>query len=337
MKKEFRIGSEIKWNPDGFHFLGPEETLERRKLLEKVHSFFQNRGFLEVRPPSFDYSSTFIHHVSDSEQDKIFKSRDLGGQEISPSMDLTLQVVKGMSGYRGKKGSSKVYYTGRVFKDVSRGMGTRRETLQAGAEVLGHSNGNTFKLLLSLINEFLELLEFPGKLTVVLGNILVVSALFNKMGLSIEERKVLTGYIYRKDKEQIRILLTEIGVPEEQKNYLLELLFGFISRETQIDKLKDISGKWQLGLEEILEETQDIWKYCSKMNHLDLCLDYSLVRDMDYYTGFIFHGYYGSISEPVVMGGAYDKLFEKFSGEPKRACGFAFNIDTIEELLIPVL
>ncbi|MCB1178746.1 MAG: ATP phosphoribosyltransferase regulatory subunit [Leptospiraceae bacterium] len=333
MKKEYRTGTEIKWIPDGFHFLGPEETEKRRKLLGNLHSFFVDRGFLEVKPPGFDYSSTFYEHVSDTEKGKILKSRDLDGNEISPSLDLTIQVVKGMSGYKGKKGSSKVYYTGRIFKDAGRGLGRRREILQAGAEIIGHSNGNTFKLLLSLIDEILEKFYINRKLTIVLGNILVVSSIFDKLNFTEYQRKLLTGFIYRKDSFEITQFLKSIEISTDQIQVIVDLLLGFIPGNKVPDELKKLNQDWNLNLEETFKETEDILSYCSKMKNLDLCLDYSLVRDMDYYTGFILHGYAGSNSTPVITGGAYDILFEKFSVEPKRACGFAININIFEELL----
>jgi ATP phosphoribosyltransferase regulatory subunit len=62
-------------------------------------------------------------------------------------------------------------------------------------------------------------------------------------------------------------------------------------------------------------------------------MDYTLFRDLDYYTGFIFQGYGMGSSYPIFTGGAYDKLFEKFTGQEKKACGFALNIDIFEDII----
>ena len=45
MRSEFLGSSELKWIPDGFHFLGIEEAKKRRSTLNKVHAFFQEYGF----------------------------------------------------------------------------------------------------------------------------------------------------------------------------------------------------------------------------------------------------------------------------------------------------
>ena len=63
MRSEFQGGSELKWIPDGFHFLGIEEAKKRRNTLDKIHSFFQKNEFNEVSPPTYDFSSSFQNHV----------------------------------------------------------------------------------------------------------------------------------------------------------------------------------------------------------------------------------------------------------------------------------
>lgn len=336
MKQEIQKNTEIKWNPDGFHFLGPEESRSRRKILDTLHSFFQEKGFLEVNPPVFDFTASFEHHVTEHEKGKILKSRDLLGREISPSLDLTVQVVKGMAGFASSlKASSKVYYTGRVFKDNSRGNGARRETLQLGAEVLGHSNGNTFKLLLSLIDSVFSLLNFQSRTTIVLGHMQVMTSILEKYNFSAHEQRVFLNHVYSKDFSSLNIFLNKKNeLPKSTRELILDLILSFNHPEKTIQSLREESEKYKLGLEECLEETEDILSYSEKhLKNLDICLDYSLVRDMDYYTGFLFYGFSGKDPQPLVMGGAYDRLFEKFSGESKRACGLAFQIDTLEEFL----
>ena len=65
----------------------------------------------------------------------------------------------------------------------------------------------------------------------------------------------------------------------------------------------------------------------------NLIVDFSLIRDLDYYTGYIFHGYLKGNSLPLVTGGVYNHLYEKFSGITRDACGFAVNLDLLQEVL----
>ena len=331
MINDFKNSSELKWIPDGFHFLGPEESKIRRSLLEKIHSFYQGKGFLEVIPPGFDFSSSFSHHILRDEQKLLLKSNDLRVEEISPSFDLTLQIVKGMTGFAMKQGSSKLYYTGRTIRDLSTSKTGKREFFQVGAEFIGHSSGNTFKKLFKYIDELQTIMMEGRKVTIVLGNTGIFSEITLKMGLKKRERAYLTGLMYTKDRRAIIEFVNFKKLDTKFSQILTEMVLDF-QPESILPGLKAWSKDLDLNILEILEETDDLVQFTQKnSSNLDLCTDFSLVRDLDYYTGFIFHGY--EISSPLYTGGAYDHLFEKFSGSPKNACGFAFNLDLIEEII----
>lgn len=333
MKSHGKNISEIKWSPAGFHFLGPEDALQRRKLLDKIYWFFKEKGYVEVIPPGFDFSSSFSHYVSLSEQGKILKTRDLAGSEISPSIDLTIQVVKGMAGFAMKQGIQRIFYTGKVVKDNFKSSGERREFTQAGAEILGHSNGNAFKMLLSQVDSLHKLLEVSGKWTIVLGNTSVFSMITEYLKLNKQNKEILSRLLYSKDIFNLEQFLDEYVSKKDIKYFLKKIILSM--EEDELNKeLLNISAKYKLKLEDCINESNGILQYSNKnLDSLDVCLDYSLIRDMDYYTGFVFHGYAEGLANPVIMGGAYDHLFEEFSGVSKRACGYAINIDMLEELV----
>lgn len=334
MNQDLQKHTELKWNPDGVHFLGPEESKFRRRLLNLFYDFFSSKGFQEVFLPSFDFSASFEHHVISSERQKILKARDIQGVELSPSLDLTVQVVKGLAGFASEiKASSKVFYFGKIFRDKPKGDGSRRETLQFGAEILGHSNGNTFKLLLSLIHSFLAELQFPHKVSIVLGNMKVIQKILDLFQLNELESEKFLELLYTKNLPFIYQFL-------QNKNldcfypFLEKLVLNVNDSEDLLRLVETFNYEHKLGLEDCLDETTDILSYSKQhLPKIDLCLDYSLVRDIDYYTGFLFYGFAGKQSSPFVMGGAYDNLFERFSVNKKNACGLAFQIDALEELM----
>ncbi len=326
--------TELKWNPDGVHFLGPEESKFRRNLLNIFYDFFSKKGFQEVFLPSFDFSASFEHHVMSSERQRILKARDIQGVELSPSLDLTVQMVKGLAGYASEiKASSKVFYFGRIFRDKPKGDGSRRETLQFGAEILGHSNGNTFKLLLSLIHSLLLEIQFSHRVTVVLGNMKVIQKILDLFQLSEIESEKFLEFLYTKNLSFIYQFLQRKKL-ESFYPFVEKLSLNVNDSDDLLRLIETFNYEYKLGLEDCLDETIDIFSYSKKnLPKIDLCLDYSLVRDIDYYTGFLFYGFAGKQSNPFVMGGAYDNLFERFSTSKKNACGLAFQIDSLEELL----
>lgn len=333
MKKEYRKGSEIKWIPDGFHFLGLQEAKKRRSNLNKIHTYFLEKNFEEVGPSSFDFSSSFFNHIIDIDKSKLLKSRDLKGNEISPSIDLTLQVVKGIAGSGNFDKDLSVYYVGKIIKDSDGSTGSRREVSQAGAEIIGRSDISTLKEVLSLINGLFEALELNSKITLVLGNMAVILSILSKIGVAEDEIPIVLNSLYSKNKVELENILIKFNSYLELKNVFFKLLLSFNPGEI-LPELKVLDEKYKLGVGNHLADTVDIFHFANKnLDKINLCLDYSLYRDLDYYTGFIFQAYSKGSSEPLLSGGAYDKLFEKFTGIEKKACGFALNIDVYEDII----
>ncbi len=333
MKKEYRKGSEIKWIPDGFHFLSPVEAKKRRNNLDKIHAYFLENNFEEVDPPIFDFSSSFYDHIIYADKSKLFKARDLKGNEISPSIDLTLQVVKGIAGSGNIDKNLKVYYIGKIIKDSDGSTGSRREFCQAGAEVIGNSDSSTIKNILLLMNGLLKTLNIESKVTLVMGNMDVILSILNKIGVTEEEISIVLNLLYSKNKVELENILIKFNTYPELKKIFFKLLLSFNPSEI-LPELKSVNEKYNLGMGSNLIDTEDIFQYAiNNLENINLCLDYSLYRDLDYYTGFIFQAYTDGSPEPILSGGAYDKLFEKFTGVERKACGFALNVDVYEDIL----
>ena len=63
-------------------------------------------------------------------------------------------------------------------------------------------------------------------------------------------------------------------------------------------------------------------------------IDLSIVRGLAYYTGFVFEVFEaGAQGRALAGGGRYDELFEKLSGHPMPAVGFAAGDVTLTDLL----
>ncbi|PJZ40745.1 ATP phosphoribosyltransferase regulatory subunit [Leptospira kmetyi] len=327
--------SQKKWIPDGFHFLGPEDSKDRRILLETVSAVLKKKGYSEVFLPAFDYSSTFLQTVSAPDSSSLFRIRDLSGNEISPSIDLTVQAVKGMAGFSHQRENQNIFYVGRVFRENAQGSVSRKEVLQIGAESIGASGKeNTFKILEEL-DEIVSLLPLEENLTLVLGNVNLFQSIVREFELSSGEIEILSKLLYQKNGNEIERIFGDKKNHEVLIRLLSALVLNF-----DLDSLKkslnvsSLSENLQKSLNSILEETSWIFRsWESKKRKIDLCIDFSLLRDLNYYTGFVFQGYLQGSPDPVLTGGAYDHLYEMFSGVRRDASGYAIVVNTLEASL----
>ena len=64
-------------------------------------------------------------------------------------------------------------------------------------------------------------------------------------------------------------------------------------------------------------------------------LDFSMVNQLDYYTGVLFRGYVSGVGNCVLSGGRYDNLIGTF-GRKMPATGFAIDIDALSSGLPPI-
>jgi len=314
--------SEIRWIPDGFHFRGPKKAENRRKIINEISEFFKKSSYTEVFLPSFDYSATFSNHLQT--EGSVLKVRDFAGSEISPSSDLTIQAVKGIAGNSDIE-NLKIFYTSSVVRDNQLHNGRRRESFQAGAEIIGRSDNNTIAEIIQEIQQIMNFYGLADKFILVLGNSQIIRTLAAEMKLSAKDSFEFSRLLYKKDWPGMSHFLQQRKIPDTLYEIVKLLLFA--DDFTLVAQGLQTSGI--PGFDAILSATREFLN----IKNINICADYSLIRDLDYYTGYIFQGYIAGFSQPLVTGGVYDHLYRRFSDEEKPACGYAVDLDLLEELI----
>ncbi|EOQ88248.1 histidine--tRNA ligase [Leptospira yanagawae serovar Saopaulo str. Sao Paulo = ATCC 700523] len=335
-QKNKSISSEQKWIPDGFHFLGPEESKNRRILLQTFSELFEREGYSEITLPSFDYSNSFRSQLQEGVE-SLLVAKDWDGNELSPGVDLTLQVVKGMAARSHWEENQNVYYFAKKIRDHKKRNASRREVLQIGVESLGKSDTNH---LISQIQILQKLWKntLPNKsFTIVFGHSSFFRSLLQILGWNEEQTKVLRQFLYTKNIPELLSLAARENTSDSHMEIIHLLLKPIPSSEIQtfINRLDKVLTKNEILIiqEDLKAITSffDVWN--KQMASISCIWDPSLVRDLSYYTGFMFQGYVEQDPEPVFAGGVYNELYASFTGIPKDACGFALHLDSIEVLI----
>lgn len=326
------MNSETKWLPDGFHFLGPTETIARRKLMDQWIAYLTKKGYSEVVLPAMDYSANFLNQIHPDESPSVLRYRDLSGREISPGTDLTIQVVKGMAGLSHLTENQNVFYLSKRIRDHRKRNASRREIMQLGAESLGSSSPDDILRILKHADEILELSQVKKQPTIVLGHNYFIRTVFQRiqeLPVSLD-LNLLSYCIHTKNFSEIRKMGRDGNLPEDILNAIIGMVES-MDFDSVYSLLNHIAGPYGEEFQEKVHDLKQVWKgWNSSPRFSDLCIDLSLVRDLQYYTGFLFQGFLDGETEPVLTGGQYDRLYEIFSENPKRACGFAIHVDSLE-------
>ncbi|MEQ9363773.1 MAG: ATP phosphoribosyltransferase regulatory subunit [Leptospirales bacterium] len=305
------------WIPHGFDFLNPAETRIQLDLKEKVRAKFQAAGYLEIVPPMFDFARTFSLTARGAAQSPVFQVRAGEGELLAVRSDLTVQVVKAVANRRLKQEFPARYsYIQPVFQDRPWGSGSSREILQAGVELVGEGSPDRFDEILNLARECLA--ACGGSPRILYGDVRFLEYLFQM--IPERARPDLSLAFHNKDTGRIRRISEEAGLSADLIRVLTEVPLTFGGPEA-MDRLKEICAG-QPRLMDILNEAA---------RRRDVIFDFSLVRELSYYTGPVFEAYIADSNETVFTGGVYDDLYAEFTGDQRPACGFALNLSTLVE------
>ncbi|XDD44975.1 ATP phosphoribosyltransferase regulatory subunit [Leptospira sp. WS39.C2] len=335
-QKNKSISSEQKWIPDGFHFLGPEESKNRRILLQSFSDLFEREGYSEITLPSFDYSNSFRSQLFEGVESLLI-AKDWDGNELSPGVDLTLQVVKGMAARSHWEENQNVYYFAKKIRDHKKRNASRREVLQIGVESLGKSDTNHLISQIQILKKLWNQTVPNTSFTIVFGHSSFFIKVLEILGWDEEQTKVLRQFLYTKNIPELMSLAARENTTDSHLQLIRLLLNPIPASEMDTFKqsLENILSKEELKVlfDDLLSITSFFKVWNQEMKGVSCIWDPSLVRDLSYYTGFMFQGYVEHDPEPVFAGGVYNELYASFTGIQKDACGFALHLDSIEVLL----
>ena len=109
---------------------------------------------------------------------------------------------------------------------------------------------------------------------------------------------------------------------------MVELLSWNIDLERAEKLLSSYCG----DVKKALDELKTVFGFLNENGYRhNVRLDFSIVSDMNYYSGIVFKGYVEGIPDSVLSGGRYDSLLAKM-GCKKGALGFAVYLDGLERL-----
>ncbi len=317
------------WIPHGFSFLNSDHTQKRIKLEQKIREIFCQNGYEEVSPPSFDYKSTFQIASRQAEQESLFPVwSETQKEQLAIRSDLTVQVVKatanGMlrlpSTRQNKDQPLRFFYIQPVFQDHSWGSGRKRETLQAGIELLNSPNPKErIKEVLSIAKQCVSLMSYT-KPRILYGDVRVLEQLLYK--LPERERSQFSIAFYKKDTTLIESICRQMEVEGKLTEILSKIPLMFGNAEV-IDELCNLCKPYP-KLCTLFQEAKSFE---------DVIFDFTLVRELSYYTGPVFEAYIPGINKKIFTGGVYDDLYSEFSQSKAcmNACGFAINLSMMIE------
>ena len=317
--------------PEGFKDFLPDEAYKKRYLEEKWIDLFKSWAYKEVVSSSFEYYDTLAMNVGVDTLD-LLKIVDRGGHILALRPEMTSPIARLVAtGLKDQKLPQRLFYLANVFRYESDAQkGRHREFYQAGVEFIGPSGPKADAEIIALAVEALETAGLQG-FQIGLGHMEVTKGLLKQLnGSDNPERAIkITQALSRKSYVELAKLLNFKAQSMEEN--IFKLITTQSSLDQAVTNLKSIATDSELE-----KPIKDLESLVSSLKTYEVdqrvFVDFSILRDFDYYTGIVFEGYSECLGFPICGGGRYDKLLGNF-GKSNPATGFAIGIERVLEAL----
>ncbi len=314
--------------PFGLRDILPPETKERNKIKEIIGREFRLWGYGEVNTPVVEYTKNISIGAGKDWKDKLISFFDVDGSPISLRSDMTIPIAR-LTGMRIKKEQLPVRlcYFADSFRQSGAQKGVSRIYNQAGLELIGSSAPMADSEILVILVSILNQLRL-GDYTIGLGNVEFIEGLCDWFNLDNKDREFIRKKIITKDFVTLENFL---GKKDKSK---AKIFIKLMQPESSTGKISGlISGVENERIIRSFNYLKEIYDTIKKFDYSgSLVIDFSIIRDFDYYTGMLFEVYCSGVNSILGSGGRYDGLIKKF-GMDIPATGFALDVDLAHKVI----
>ena len=338
--------------PKGTRDFSPVEMMRRDYIFNTIRGVFRLNGYSPIETPAMENLSTLLGKYGDEGDKLLFKILNSGdyAAKLQPSelteaskicekglrYDLTVPFARYVVQHQNDiVFPFKRYQIQPVWRADRPQKGRYREFYQCDVDVIGSK---------SLLNE----VELVG----------IVERVFEKLGIAVtlkmNNRKILYGIaevmghadkmiditvaIDKLDKiglENVKSELAERGIEAEAIERLQPILELSGTTAEKLATLREVLANSPTGLMGV-DEMQTIFDCVATMGYtLDVELDLSLARGLNYYTGAIFEVKAKDFAIGSICGGGrYDNLTGIFGLNDVSGVGISFGADRIYDVMV---
>lgn len=306
--------------PPGFRDYLPEEAERIRLVEETIRKVLESFGYREVITPTLEYADVIMLGTNTKDDTQLYKVIDRDGALLSIRPEFTTSIARLVTTrYRGEKGPFRFYYIGKVFRNIPFQPLMQKEFTQGGAELIGEPSLSGDIEIISLIEEIFERLGLTVHIEV--SHARIIPAIIEITDVSILQ-SIKSG-----DFVSIRSFIKDKDILS-----FVEAL-PFLNGGKEIIEEAYRYTRYIPGLEEPLNQLSLFISDLEGLGYKRTRINLGVIRDFEYYTGITFEGYIEGLGLPVVGGGRYDGLLERF-GVSLPATGFAIGIERVASRIL---
>ncbi len=309
--------------------------IPRERLIDTARRVYRSYGFSPIDTPALEYLEILAGKGGEETDKQLYKFKDHGSREVGLRFDLTVPLARFAAQHINELGIPfKRYHIATVWRGENTQRGRYREFMQCDFDTIGTRSIAADIETALVIHDLMLAIGFSD-FTIKLNNRMVLTGLLDELDLADRATAVL------------RVLdkLGKIG-PEAVADELISAAGTTLEQAKQILRLSEISG----SNDEILRQVEPLvsgsqigQEGVAKLREVlagvaaagvpesRLCLDVSIARGLDYYTGTVFETYLDALPGigSVCSGGRYDNLAEQFTTQELPGVGASLGLDRL--------
>lgn len=346
-------------NAKGTRDFGPEVVQKRNFILQTIKGVFEIYGFQPLQTPALENLATLTGKYGEEGDKLLFKVLDSGEvvkkvkQEVIDDQnntafiqlvaskglryDLTVPFARYVVQHRNDiTFPFRRYQIQEVWRADKPQKGRYREFTQCDADVIGSGSMMQEADLVGIYTKVFSALNLPN-VVLKINHRKLLEALVDELSLSFPVTK-FTSTLDKLDKigkEGVTKEFEAMGIDASK----IESLFSIIGQfQLDLDALSEIERAFNGNAFALqaLKDLRELLQFVSAAGGtgLNIQLDLSLARGLDYYTGCIFEvivpdSGIGSVSG----GGRYDDLTSVFGLKDVSGVGISFGIDRLYDIM----
>ena len=327
----------------GFRTFYPEDCFFRNYIFNKWRSSALAYNFVEYDAPTLEPLELYKEKSGDEIVNQLFNFEDKGERAVALRPEMTPSLAR-LVGAKAKslKRPVKWFSIGEQFRYERPQKGRLRSFYQFNVDILGEAGVGADAELIACLIETLKAFDLDSKDFKVRISDRQLWILFLKHWNVSDDKMTavlsIMDRVAKLKKEQLKTQLNEFfGDNTVQFIDSVEKLMGFDSQSQLVDfflKL-ELSQKNKQAIDERLVELASLTQLINEMEigHF-VSIDFSIVRGLAYYTGFVFEAFEATgEGRALAGGGRYDDLINRLTANSMEAVGFAMGDVTLLDLL----
>jgi ATP phosphoribosyltransferase regulatory subunit len=312
--------------PPGVRDWLPQEYAFKRDVEERLRDVFRSWSYSEVLTPTFENHDVLARGLGERLMQQTFRFTDPLGESLALRTEMTTPIARVVSArLRQASLPLRLCYVATAFRYEEPQLGRMREFTQAGAELIGASGESADAEALFMAVEALDAVGLSDS-RFDINDSAIVDGVLASIGLCESDASTCKAYISERNLVALREFGSSREIDRERFEVLLRLTMTR-GRDEVLDIVRPMCAAHEprvalARLESILDRAERL----GFGGRIDV--DFALLRDLQYYTGFVFEGYIEDLGFSLCGGGRYDQLLPRF-GYDVPAVGWMVGVERI--------